>query len=90
MEGAGFWIAKANGQQVYAFAHERFRNEEVGLFWMKKNERKERLNATRSRGTQGGEAERKRKEKDEGKRSCEREREIERDEERDSSRSGSR
>lgn len=29
------------GNRLYAFAHERFRNEEVGLFWMKKNEREE-------------------------------------------------
>lgn len=42
MEGTDFCIAKAR-QQVFAFAHERFRNEEVELFWMKKNERKERL-----------------------------------------------
>lgn len=30
------------GNRLYAFAHERFRNEEVGLFWMKRNEREER------------------------------------------------
>lgn len=57
------------GNRLYAFAHERFRNEEVGLFWMKKNEREEGVGGE-GEHTQHGwrEAERKRKEESEGRR----------------------
>lgn len=55
------------GNRLYAFAHERFRNEEVGLFWMKKNEREERRGESKEIYIQAW-VERKRKEESEGRR----------------------
>lgn len=72
------------GNRLYAFAHERFRNEEVGLFWMKKNEREERGESRDVYIYKHGWRERERKRAKEGEFDGTRKREL------DSSRSGSR
>lgn len=42
MVGTSFWIAKAGQQVLYAFAPERFRNEEIESF-LDEEEREERV-----------------------------------------------